>query len=158
MAVAVLPVPAFAALVAPVFPLAAAAPVPFCAVAVCFLEAAGALPEEDALAVSLACEVFVVADFFAGVFAAGFASAVVLSAGLVGAEAAEESCAALEAGACCACAGAKKMVPASSMAATPEIKVDGLKKVGFCIPLLWHPASTRANESLVFGKHFASLK
>ena len=106
------------------------------------MEAAGVLPEEDALAASL-CEVFVVVAFFAGVFAAGFASEVVLSAGFAGVEAAEESCAAVGAGVCWAgCqarAGDKKIVPASSMADTPGIKVEGLKTVGFCILIFWHP-------------------
>lgn len=150
MAVAVLPVPGFAVFAAPVCPVLAvpAAPVFVALWPVAFVaflaEAAGALPE-DSFAASLPCEVLVVADFFEGVFATGFASAAVLSAGFAVAEVAEESCAALEAGACCASAGAKKTVPASNVKATPQI-VDSLEKGGFCIPIFWHPALAGANK------------
>ena len=110
------------------------------------------------MAPSFACEPVVaagfvavaVADGFAFEVAAGacFASGVIFAAGFVSAEAAEESCVALEAGVCCppevepcpARAGDRQIAPASSMAATPGTKVDGLKKVGFCIVIFWHPA------------------
>lgn len=117
------------------------------------MEPAGVPPDEDAFAAPFASEVFAADDFFAGVFAAGFASGVVLSAGFA-VEAPDESCAALGAGVCCAgelalCsarAGDKKIVPASSMAAAPHIKVGGLKNVGFCIPIFWHLGPGNANE------------
>lgn len=67
----------------------------------CLGEAAGALAEGDVLAASLACEP-VVAGFVVEAFAAGFAPGVFLASGFAGVEVAEESCVALEAGACCA--------------------------------------------------------
>lgn len=151
LAVAVLLTPAFPVFVAPAGPVLVAGPCPAWAVAACFAEAAGAL-SEVVLAGASAFAVDAV-DFFTGVFAAGFASGVVLSAGFAGVEVADESCVALELGVCCAgelalclaCAEDKKIVAAARMAATPYTKVDGLTKVGFCILLFWHPPPLRAN-------------
>ena len=112
------------------------------------------------MAGALACEVVVAvgsvaADFVAEAFAAGFVSGVVLAAGFAGVEVAEESCVAMEVGACCApgveaCwarAGDKKIAPAASVVrARAPIKVDRSKKVGFCILIFWHPEPARANE------------
>lgn len=159
MPAAVLPAGGFPVLVAAAVPAFGVAAAPVFAASVCLVEAAGALPAE-VFGVASDCEPADADGFFAGVFAAGFASGVFLASGFAGA-AAEESCAALAAGACCAgaeaCwlpsaglfharAGDKKVVPVSNKAATPDIKVDSLKKVGFCIPIFWHPAPSRANE------------
>ena len=137
-----------------------------------FPEGAGALAVEEVSAGASACEVAVAAGFVARAVADGFAlvevaagacfaSGVVFEAGLAGAEAADESFVALESGVCCAgelaaCgsllaelgpawAGDKKIVAAARMAAMLYIKVDGLEKVGFFIPIFWHPTPPHAN-------------
>src|SRR5262249_61027115 len=123
----------------------------------CLALAAGGIAEVDVVLTSLACE-SVVAGFVVDAFAAG----VFLASGFAGVEVAEESCFAPEAGACCvgeleACCSLlsrscraravdKNIAPAARMAATPYIKRDGLRKVGFCIWIFWHSEDTRANE------------
>ena len=91
------------------------------------MEAAAPLAEGEALAGASACESVVAAGFVWAVFVDGFLAGVALASGFAGVEAAEESCVALEAGACCACwpRAGDKIVPASRIVrANALIKVD----------------------------------
>src|SRR5262245_49582695 len=87
--------PVFVAAVCPAF--AAAEPLA-CAVGVCLVEGADGLDGEAAFAGAFVCESVDADGFLAAALASGFAGAV-LSAGFAGAVA-EESCAALDGGAC----------------------------------------------------------
>lgn len=97
------------------------------------VEGADPLADGEALAGASACEAAVAAGFVWAVFVDGFLAGVALASGFAGVEAAEESCVALEAGACCALgveacwarAGDKKVAPAASVVrAKALIKVD----------------------------------
>lgn len=96
------------------------------------MEAAAPLAEGEALAGASACESVFAAGFAWAVFVDGFLAGAALASGFAGVEAAEESCVALEAGACCApgveaCwarAGVKTAPASRVVRAKALIKVD----------------------------------